>query len=400
MGHRRRWGLLGLTVAAVLAVAPTARAAASADVPSFTAIAAGSGHTCGLTVAGDVLCWGDNSSGQLGDGTQTTRLSPVPVLGLHVVSAIAAGGAHTCALAGDGVWCWGENAHGQLGDGTKVASARPVRVARSERFRALALGFGHSCALDVRASVFCWGYNGDGQLGSGNNTDSPRPVAVRGLHGATAITAGAQHTCAVLRTGTASCWGYNHHGELGNGGFTSATRPVAVVGLSGPVALLVAGGFHTCATTDAAGVQCWGFNRNYQLGHGTTAGNQSAAPLAVIGVDDHVVAIAANTLHSCVLTATDRTAYCWGINEKGQLGTGTTDNMPTAVPVQHLAGGLRALAAGQFHTCAVDADGHALCWGRNANGELGDGTGVDSVTPVTVGGAASTTARRPTQSRA
>jgi len=339
---------------------------ASGD-PTFTARR---GHTCALLNTGGVKCWGYNEKGQLGDGTNAPKSTPVDVTGLTSgVSAISAGGGHTCALLNTGyVKCWGDNSYGQLGNGTIISSNTPVYVSGlTSGVSAISAGGNHTCALLNTGGVKCWGLNSSGQLGDGTTTQRNTPVDVSGLSsGVSAISAGGNHTCALLNTGGIKCWG---------------TTPVDVTGLSSGVSAISAGWAHTCALLNTGGIKCWGSNGAGQLGDGTTT--DRSTPVDVIDLTSGVSAISAGGFHTCALLNTGG-VKCWGYNIRGQLGDGTTTQRTTPVDVTGLSSGVSAISAGGFHTCALLNTGGVKCWGYNNYGQLGDGTGTNRLTPVYV----------------
>jgi len=351
---------------------------------NIAAITAGGLHTCARTSGGGVKCWGYNGNGQLGDGTTTDRTKPVNVSGLASgVSAIAAGDSHTCALtSGGGVKCWGANYFGQLGEGTTTQRLTPVDVSGlASGVIAIAAGDSHTCALTSGGGVKCWGRNDYGQLGDGTTTQRLTPVDVSLLaSGVSAIAAGKYHTCALIAGGWVMCWGYNAAGQLGDGTTTDRYTPVDVLLASG-VSTIATGANHTCALTAGGGVKCWGWNGSGQLGDGTTT--DRTTPVDVSGLASGVSAIAAGGLHTCARTAGGG-VKCWGRNAEGQLGDGTTTDRYTPVDVSGLASGVSAIAAGYYHTCARTAGGGVKCWGWNAFGQLGDGTTTNRLTPVNV----------------
>jgi alpha-tubulin suppressor-like RCC1 family protein len=281
-------GLLG--VAAVIGFGGAGKASAHGSrvvSARAAAIAAGGFHTCALTSAGGVKCWGYNEG-----------RTPVAVSGLASgVAAISAGWQHTCALtSAAGVVCWG--AGGTLGDGTTTTRLTPVAVSGlASGVAATSAGGEHTCALTSAGGVVCWGANYLGQLGDGGRghcdypyypCSSPIPVDVSGLaSGVAAITAGGHHTCALTSAGGVVCWGYNRYGQLGDGTTTERDTPVDVSGLTSGVAAIAAGGFHTCALTSVGAVKCWGRNHDFQLGDGTTT--DSHTPAGVIGFGGSLV---------------------------------------------------------------------------------------------------------------
>ena len=358
--------------------------AAGSDVIALTA---GGYHTCALKSDGAVLCWGSNS-GQLGDNSTTQRLVPTAVNGLGAgsgVIALAAGGYHTCALKSDGaVLCWGDNGIGQLGDNSNTQRLVPTAVSglgAGSGVTALVTGWQHTCALKSDGAVLCWGNNNYGQLGDNSTTWRQVPTAVSGLaagSGVIALTAGNFHTCALKNNGVVQCWGRNEFGELGDTTTSWHSVPTAVYGLgvNSGVTALIARGEHTCALKNDDAVLCWGYNVEGQLGDNSTV--QRLIPTAVngLGAGSGTTALTVGSNHTCALKS-GGAVLCWGRNVEGQLGDNSTTQhlVPTSVNGLGAGSGVTRLVAGGAHTCALENDGAVLCWGNNANGQLGNGEG-------------------------
>ena len=386
--------VVGLAVSLLLA----ACGSGSSNSNKVMAVAAGYRHTCLLTGAGGVRCWGANESGQLGNGTQTDSGKPVDVAGLTSgVIAIAAGGQHTCAVTrGGGVKCWGHNDGGQLGDGNTnngSDSSTPVDVrGLASGVTAIAAGDGSMCALTSAGGVKCWGWNVYGQLGNGQSDPSPTsttPVDVSGLaSGVSAISANLVQACALTTAGHVKCWGATTDNNTAN-----SNVPVDVSGLGGGVTAITAGGLHACAITRGGGVKCWGWNREGELGNGSRTDSKS--PVEVSGLTRGVTALAQGSTHgsfnvlmdtsTCALTSAGG-VKCWGPNGDGQLGNGTTRDSSRPVEVSGLTSGITAIAVGGSHTCALTKQRGLKCWGNNSNGQLGNGSLTNSPTPVAVVG--------------
>ncbi|MFL5352544.1 PKD domain-containing protein [Archangium sp.] len=335
-------------------------------------------HSALVKQDGTVWAWGSNAYGNLGDGTTTTRKSPMQVPGLSGVTAIDAGVAHMLALRQDGsVWAWGYNLYGQLGNATNTDRSSPASVPGLSTVTAIAAGDYHSVALRQAGTVWTWGYNFGGQLGNGSTTDRTSPGQVPGLSGITAISAGAYHTVALHQDGTLWAWGSND-GQLGDGTTTRRTSPIQVPGLSG-ITAISASHLHTLALRQDGTLWAWGQNAQGQLGDGTTLNRTS--PVQVPGLSG-VTAISAGQFHTAALLQ-DGTVWTWGRNNLGQLGDGTTTDRASPAQVPGLSG-ITAISAGAYYMLALRQDGTLWAWGNNGTGQLGDGTLTNRLLPMQV----------------
>ena len=348
--------------------------------------AAGNAHTVALKNDGTVWAWGNNSNGQLGNGTMTSTSVPVQISGLTAV-ILAAGTAHTVALKSDGtVWAWGTNSSGQLGNGTITQSLVPLQVGGIANVIALAAGNAYTVAVKNDGTVWAWGDNSSGQLGNGTIIRSPVPVQVSGMSNVIAVAAGTAHTVALKNDGTVWTWGDNTYGQLGNGSITQSLVPLPVESLANIIAI-AAGSTHTAALRNDiidVSIWMWGNNNDGQLGIGST--DQSLVPVQTPGLSgvtagvSGIVAIAAGSAHTAALM-NDGTVWTWGNNSNGQLGIGNTQQSLVAVQVSGMTNAM-AVAAGSLHTLVMENDDSVWGWGSNGNGQLGDGTTTDRLTPV------------------
>jgi alpha-tubulin suppressor-like RCC1 family protein len=359
---------------------------------NVTQVSAGLTHSCALRTDGTAACWGDDSSGQLGDGAYTTHAFPKRVnwsvtgeLMDHLVQIVAASG-FTCAVRDDETaWCWGQNGVGKLGNGkVGIDAPYPVRVAIDKPVKAISAIGESACALldTPQRSVRCWGNNDDGQLGDGTKTDRATPVDVviserdgsmKLLTDVKQISMGSDHACATLIDSTVACWGFNWTGELGNGTFTESLSPTGVIisggsypKLSG-ITQVTANGLHSCAKFAATWqLACWGNNSQGQLGDPAV----TAVTASPVGVAVGVQSVGAGSESTCALLA-DYRIGCWGGNSYGQLGDGTTtgSRTPLILPITKAT----SLSVGDYHACVVLPDTTVECWGRGREGQLGNG---------------------------
>jgi alpha-tubulin suppressor-like RCC1 family protein len=347
----------------------------TASGPALTALAAGANATCAVLDDGTAKCWGDNRTGQLGDGTTTSSVTPVAVSGLTDAIAISTGYEFSCAIhAGGTVSCWGSGTNGRLGNGSSDNSSVPVPVSDLTGAEAIIAGFSTACALRDDGTVWCWGRGGE--LGSSTDlSDSNVPVQVEGLagvgvlagatHGGTSLSS---HTCGVRDDGTAFCWGLGSDGQNGDGTQNSAREPVEVSEIDDATAI-TAGMTHACAVT-GSGTQCWGSSQ--LVGDGTVERRFDPTP---VSTSVAFTALTAGFEHTCGLTASGD-VWCWGRNGGGQIGDGVelVSGDVRLEPAQADVSGVSLVAAGMTHTCAYDSQGVTSCWGRNEYGEIGSGT--------------------------
>ena len=383
---------------------------------SVVQIAAGHHHTCASLDDGAVRCWGRDHAGQLGLGDTVHReldevpsdVLPISLGGMAI--QLVAGGNHACALLRDGnIRCWGENLSGELGYGnTETVGDDEVpsdveAIRLDDRVIGLAAGSFHTCARLDTDAIRCWGRNNYGQLGYGHTRYLRDASAVRDIPIGAAvkeITAGGDHTCAVLDTDAVRCWGRNEYGQLGRGhNYNLSVSQIPEAGgnvvLGDVRALQVAAGeLHACAGLDTGAIRCWGRNDSGQLGYGNTVPVGQSERLAVTGnveidppgMTSNVTGVAIGSWHTCVRFDTGLTR-CWGRNSYGELGQGNIvhigdDEQPSAIGNIVLGGAVRDIAAGSSHTCALldidndgdgafDVRGAVRCWGYNGHGQRG-----------------------------
>jgi alpha-tubulin suppressor-like RCC1 family protein len=305
-----------------------------------SALGAGAGgdETCILAGFGGPACAGKNDLGQIGNGTTTdasTFLAPRSDVSLGASNVVAVGSGHACTLHGGDVYCWGDNTYGQLGDGTFRTARVPVRVTLPGQAVSLTAGARHTCAtLAYAGSTWCWGDNRAGQLGNGTSMNAGLPVQPMLTANPYALALGASHTCAqMFGDGGVQCWGDGEDGQLGNGDWKGSLVPVSL-GIPS-VLSLAAGDGHTCAILADRSMACWGRNTNGALGNGTTA--RANQPTAVTGIAG-ARSVAAGAAHTCAVVGDDEgRVLCWGANARGQLGNGKTVDAHQPVEVAGIA---------------------------------------------------------------
>lgn len=340
--------------------------------PLGLSVVAGTSHTCALR-NGVLSCWGSNDSGQLGIGvTGSNELTPVSVEGSNWAS-VQVGDTSTCGLRTDGhVLCWGGNKNGQLGQGDLLDRTALSIVPLIGPALALSLFSDTACAILQNHALYCWGNNYEGQLGLNDTVNAPpepSPIQVGVNQDWQSISAGEGHTCGVRAPGTLWCWGRNTNGQLGLGTTTPIqTRTPAQISSSQDWISVKAGSFITCALHSTGTASCWGRNTEGAAVPGMS--DPQLSPDAALAGPGEFVAIDTSIFHSCGLDQNDN-AWCWGRNAEGQLGTG---NYSPSQP-ETMLGNQRwmSIAVGRFYTCLMALDDSVWCTGANDTGTLGLG---------------------------
>jgi alpha-tubulin suppressor-like RCC1 family protein len=369
-------------------------------------IATGLTTSCEIS-SGNASCWGDNSTGTLGDNSTVNSSVPVPVytggvLAGLTLTQISVGSDFACALSSAGnAYCWGLNSSGQLGNGTTVSSNVPVLVSGGLTFTQIDAGALFACALTSAGAAYCWGDDGQDQLGNTTLvTNRDVPVAVTGGLAFAQISLGTSFVCALTTAAAAYCWGKDNAGQIGNASAANPqTAPLAVTTVGTPLAGVTLtqisaalSGSTTCALSSAGAAYCWGLGTNGELGNGsTTAAQATAVAVTTSGVLSGVTLtqISGGQDQTCALDSTG-VAYCWGGNGSGDLGINSTTQslVPVAVSTSGVLSGkvlTHISASGNFISCALDSFGAAYCWGLNSFGQAGNSdTAVNFLVPATV----------------
>lgn len=346
-------------------------------------IAAGGWHSAVVCEDGTVKAFGENASGQLGNGSTSDSNLPVTSIGLSGIISVSAGGdqleAHTMALKNNGtIWAWGSNIYGALGTGNTNSSTVPQQVLILDNIIAISAGGWHSSALKSDGTVWTWGWNIDGQLGDGTYNNRVVAGKVLGLDSVKQIAAGTYHMLALKKDGTVWAWGDNQYGQIGDATNTDRTTPVKVNGLSN-IVKIAAGRFFSLAVKDDGTIWTWGENIYGQLGNGTTT--NSNVPVQVNNITAAIPAIVATGAFHCLVVGSDGNVWAWGRNTYGNLGDDTEIHRSNPVMVLNI-NNVTELAAGTNFSLFLKNDGTFWSCGRNASGQLGDGTFLQRNTVV------------------
>ena len=459
------------------------------DPGTYRSVVAGFEATCALGTDDSAYCWGRDQFGQIGNGGGSSDAdfdSPQAVLG-SAFTSITMGTYHACGLAmDDSAYCWGRNYYGQLGDGSTIDRTSPVRVSSSVGFRAITAHGSHTCAIGLDDAVYCWGINQRGQLGDGTMTDrnlptpitdvaalsGRKPLAISGrpsrtyliaatpsiaaepastsafvgeemasvsldlsgvvsgatvevspalppglavskVDGDTFQISGTPQRLDVQRTYTATVmagddsvvsttftidvhahagavfgWGHNRFNVLtveDTSQFAAPIQASAGANSSGTYVDIATGVYHSCGVGTDDSMYCWGDNQYGGLGNGSTADSSMPGAVAAGEAPGSYTQVAAGYYFTCGL-GTDDLVYCWGRNSDGELGDGSTSN--TNSPVATLAGDgpgqYRQVASGFYHSCGLGTDDSVYCWGDNTFRQLGDGSNTDRTSPVAI----------------
>ena len=382
-------------IATQAATATVAAMTGSIDLTAiapWTQMAAGGNQTIALKTDGKLYSWGLNIQGQLGDGTNTRRNTPVTVAGNSTIwKQVAVGDSFAVAIRTDGtLWSWGNNLFGQLGQGDQVARNVPTQVGVAKNWTYVAAGKSHVVALSsttagtgaATVSLWVWGNNYASQLGDGKTVDLLVPTRL-GTDNWRAVAAGDAHTLAIKASDQSLwTWGDNTYGQLGNGTTGAKVGVPTQVGTANWSAV-AAGSRHSLAIRNDDGVLfAWGAGDEGQIGNNSTS--LQSSPTQVSDSGARWTQVAGGVGHSLGVR-NDGTLWAWGRGTDGQLGQNVANSL---LPLQ--VGGLntwKAVAAGAYHSAALQTDGNVLSlwtWGLNGDGQLGNGSNASATSPVVI----------------
>ena len=409
----------------------------SGSTYTFSTITASDDYTCAVAQDHSMRCWGNNQWGQLGAGDIITYHEPVNVnfsvnsaragncggcsdLGNVSTTAleVSSFGRHTCAIMSpvetnisQTISCWGADSHYQLGTPASTNSLQPNMtwidpLGTKSNGVQVSAGKNHTCAILQDQSLWCWGDNMLGQIGLGYMSNNPfwMPKSIpffnslsygglpNSLKKMIAVSVGSEHTCAIQDNGSGYCWGADDYSKLGNGAnppgnIWNPHEPtwISVLPSNSKIAAISAGGHTTCAILDDGTIRCWGLNNYGQYGDGTTVTQTTTSSQVSLPTGTTAIAIDVGKSHACAILNDNRT-FCWGSNHAGQLGIDSTipyKSTPTEVNTPHGVT-FSTISTGHDHTCAISSSAIAYCWGDNSDGEIGDGTTNLRYSPVAV----------------
>ena len=359
---------------------------------SFTKLALGSGPSvaglelgrsiCGLNSLGELKCWGENKNGQVGVGSFGGSYSILkPVDQVNTFKDVSVGGNFSCAVSSAGqLKCWGKNNYGQLGDGTQVNKSSPIAVDEETTYSSIVASYGHACGITTAGALKCWGLNSYGQLGDGTNQNKFMPQLIDSGVSYASISLGAYHSCGITTTGALKCWGNNFYKQLGSGGSPMTSTSPMIIDSGVQYSKISLGYAHTCGITTTGVLKCWGYNNYSQLGDGGTA--TASSPLVIdSGVTYSSIELGDN--HTCAITSTG-VLKCWGRNTYGQVGDGTSGTIVALPAVIDSGVEYSDITAGETTTCGITTAGVYKCWGLNEVGQHGDGRLVFASVPTNV----------------
>ncbi|WP_192484591.1 MULTISPECIES: RCC1 domain-containing protein [Cysteiniphilum] len=345
----------------------------------WSSISAGLNFNCAIDSVGQPYCWGENVYGQLGNNSTTTSYIPVKPNQIEDITSLSAGSFHACAVNNSGeAYCWGKGKSGQLGNGDIKSSPEPIKVNqdRSVKFQMVSSGGEFSCALDQDKKAYCWGSNSMGQLGLGTTTNMSEPTVLSfGSEQVLSISAGTSHACAITQSTTneaksVMCWGSNAQGQLGLGNTTAkvlSPKAMNLDGINAKPVVVKAGNQYTCVGFDNNTLYCTGSNKYGQLGQKDKIPTSTNHLIKVENLEN-IQSFSVGNYHTCAMDNNNK-AWCWGTNDKGQLGNGTFDQ--ANVPSMVIGDSYKAIANGNQHSCAITPSATIQCWGDDSKGQLG-----------------------------